>query len=192
MHGKVQLPTYPPFWRRLQISIGNTIQLTGILFGLALLYVDGHTNSAVIVRVVLMIMAWMVIYICCHAFGHYVVGRLVGIRFRGYGLRGTDHPEAYPPRLRQVMNMMPFFTALTEKSSMAQASPTAKALMFAAGETSTLVFCLASGWFAWHENIPGSRILFIGSILVALMGAMSAFFPKGDYAKALNALRGQQ
>jgi hypothetical protein len=63
----------------------------------------------------------------------------VGIRFDGYGLRGTDHPENYPPVIRQVMSIMPFFVALTDKTSMSRAAGAAKALMFAAGETSTTV-----------------------------------------------------
>ncbi len=55
------------------------------------------------------------------------MGRLVGIRFRGYGVRGTDHPENYPPGLRQVMSAMSTFTVMTEKASMATARPLAKA-----------------------------------------------------------------
>jgi hypothetical protein len=189
MSGTPQLPPNPPLWARLSVTTGNVIQLAGLLLGAAMLYFAGHTSAADSVRIVLMILAWAVIYICCHSFGHYVIGRLVGIRFRGYGIRGTDHPESYPAGMRQVMSAIPFFTAMTEKPSMAKASPIAKALMFAAGETSTTVCCVAAGWYAWHKEIPGGGILFIVSIVFCALAIVTAFFPKGDYAKALRALR---
>ena len=190
MNTKVQATPNPPFWRRLSVTTANTIQVFGLVAGVVLLYIDGHTSTATIVRVLLMIVGWMLVYICCHSLGHYVVGRLVGIRFRGYGLRGTDHPEAYPPGLRQMMSVIPFFTVMTEKSSMAKASPTAKALMFAAGEVSSIVCSFAAGWFAWHEAIPGGSVLFVISIIFVFVASVTAFFPKGDFLKALNALRG--
>jgi len=171
------------------VTTGNAIQLTGIVLGAAVIYLDGRLDAAEIVRIVLMILAFLAIYICCHSLGHYLIGRLVGIHFRGYGLRGTDHPEAYPPGVRQAMSAMPFFTVMTEKSSMAKAKPVARAVMFAAGETSSIVCSLAAGWFAGYERIPGGGILLIVAIVASLFAIVSAFFPKGDYAKALGALR---
>ncbi|MEP7284421.1 MAG: hypothetical protein ABI947_01475 [Chloroflexota bacterium] len=189
MTNKSQLPPNPPFWTRFSVTTGNIIQVTGLIFGAALLYIDAHLTVADILRIVLMIVAWLTIYICCHALAHYVIGRLVGIHFRGYGLRGTGHPEAYPPGARQVMSVLPFFTVMSEKSSMAKASSTAKALMFAAGEISTIVCSLASGWFAWAANFPGGSVLLVVAIIVSLVAFISAFFPKGDFNKALKALR---
>ena len=58
------------------------------------------SSVATAVSVILMLLGWFVIYICCHALAHWAIGRVVGIRFRGYGVRGTDHPENYPPLLR--------------------------------------------------------------------------------------------
>jgi len=42
----------------------------------------------------------VIIYDYCHAVFHWAVGRLLSIRFRSYGVRGTDHPETYPPASR--------------------------------------------------------------------------------------------
>jgi hypothetical protein len=172
------------------VNAGNTIQVAGLLVSAALLYVAAYTNLADIIRIVLMILAWIVIYICAHSPGHYVIGRIVGIRFRGYGIRGTDRPESYGPGLRQLMSVFPMFTVMTEKSSMAKASPVAQALMFAAGETSTTLFGVAAAWYALSTGIPGSGILLIVAIVwVALATVLTAISPKGDYAKALRALR---
>ncbi|MHB8627185.1 MAG: hypothetical protein ACYDBJ_05290 [Aggregatilineales bacterium] len=180
----------PPLWIRLSIVQGNLLQMAGLLIGVILLYLAAH-GAASLIAIILMIVSWAVIYFCCHAFGHWLVGRLVGIRFRGYGIRGTDHPENYPPgMMRQLMSVLPFFTVMTEKNSMTKASPTAQALMFAAGETATTVCGIAVGWYAWHKNIPGGGILLIISIVWSLAATVSTTLaPKGDYAKALHALR---
>lgn len=192
MNNYPQLPPRPPFWIRLSVTAGNITQAVGLLVGAALLYVAAHTDAADIIRIVLVILAWFVIYICAHSLGHYVIGCIIGIRFRGYGVRGTDRPESYGPGIRQMMSVLPTFTVMTEKSSMAKASPVAKALMFAAGETSTTVFGVAVGWYARCSGIPGGDIFLIVAIVwVTLAMILAASAPKGDYAKAFRALRGR-
>ncbi len=58
-----------------------------------LLYVDARLATAPWVRVTVMLVGWLVVYVCCHSLAHYIVGRLGGIRFRSYGLRGIDGEE---------------------------------------------------------------------------------------------------
>ncbi len=142
----------PQLWFRMSIVTGNIVQLMGLVIGAILLYLAAHLSVATVARVILMLLGWFVIYICCHAIAHWAVGRLVGIRFRGYGVRGTDHPENYPPGLRQVMSVIPFFTAMTEKASMQKASAAAKAAMFSAGETSTDHPTLHRHFFPCHSR----------------------------------------
>jgi hypothetical protein len=57
------------------------------------------------------------------------------------------------------VSVMPFFTAMAQRKSMREASPTAKALMFAAGETGTTVISLVAASFAWQSGIPGGGLL---------------------------------
>jgi hypothetical protein len=180
----------PKLWFRLSETGGNIVQLAGLALGAVLLYLAAHLAIADGVRIALMLLGWLVIYICCHAIAHWAVGRLVGIRFRGYGVRGTDHPENYPPGLRQLMSVIPFFSALTEKSSMQSASALAKALMFSAGETSTNICSLLAAGYAWLSGIPGGFTLFIITIFWDLGATiMTAIAPRGDYAKAIRVLR---
>jgi hypothetical protein len=124
------------------------------------LYLAAHLQAAGAVRVALMLVGSVIIYDYCHAVFHWAVGRLLGIRFRSYGARGTDHSETYPLGIRQFMSVMPFFTAMTQRESMREASPTAKALMFAAGETGTTVVSLVAAFYAWQSGIPGGGLLF--------------------------------
>src|ERR1700690_2661696 len=85
----------PPFWLHLSVAAGNLLQLAGLAAGSWVMTLAAHLTIATPVRVALMILGWLLIYICCHSLGHWLVGRVVGIRFRGYGLRGTDHPEEF-------------------------------------------------------------------------------------------------
>jgi hypothetical protein len=181
----------PKLWFRMSIVTGNIVQLLGLVIGAVLLYLAARLRVATVARVVLMLLGWFVIYVCCHAIAHWAVGRLVGIRFRGYGLRGTDHPENYPPGLRQLMSIMPFFTVLTEKTSMQKARPVAKALMFSAGETSTTICSLLAAGSAWLSGTPGGFTLFVITIFWDIGSTIvTAIVPRGDYAKAIRVLRG--
>jgi hypothetical protein len=187
------LPPRPPFWLRLSIAAGNLAQLAGLILGSGLLYSAAHLQAADGVRVLLMLVGWLAIYICCHAIAHWAVGRLAGIEFRGYGLRGTDHPENYPPGLRQTMSALPTFTVMTKKASMQRARPVAKALMFSAGESSTAVCSILAGYYAWRSDIPGGQILFWVMVGFNLFSTVvTALVPRGDYAKAWQALHSTQ
>ena len=180
----------PGLWARLSVASGNLVQLAGLVVGTLLLYLAANSQVTSAVRVVLMLIGFLIIYDCCHAIAHWAVGRLVGIRFRGYGIRGTDHPESYPPGIRYVMSAMPFFTAMSQKESMRAAGPTSKALMFAAGETGTTVVSLAAALYAWLSGIPGGGILFWVMVVWNVAATVATtVMPKGDYAKALKALR---
>ncbi len=185
------LPPRPPFWTRLSIAAGNLAQLAGLILGSGLLYAAAHLQAASSVRVLLMLGGWFAIYVSCHAIAHWAVGRLVGIEFQGYGLRGTDHPENYPPGLRQAMSALPTFTVMTKKASMQRARPVAKALMFSAGESSTAVCSILAGYYAWRSGIPGGQSLFWVMVAFNLFSTVvTALVPRGDYAKAWQALHG--
>ena len=180
----------PGLWTRMSVSKGNLVQLAGLVLGALLMVIAANFRAAEVVRVVLMLVGFLIIYDCCHAISHWAIGRLVGIRFRGYGVRGTDHPEAYPPGIRQLMSTMPSFTAMTQKESISTASPTAKALMFAAGETGTTVISLLAALYAWQSGIPGGGILFWVMVVWNVVATVATTVtPKGDYAKAIRALR---
>ncbi len=91
----------PGLWIRMSVAKGNLVQLAGLVIGASLLDLAAHLRATGVVRVALMLIGFVIIYDCSHAIFHWAVGRLVGIRFRGYGVRGTDHPETYPPGIRQ-------------------------------------------------------------------------------------------
>ena len=181
----------PRLWVRLSITQGNLWQVGGILAGGALIELAAISSMPSAVRLtLLLLLGWLAIYDCTHSIGHYLIGRAVGIRFRFYGVRGTDHPEDYPPGVRQLMSLAPFWSVITDRDSMAAATPWRKALMFAAGETSTAVCSTLAAYAAASAHIPGAPTLLIVTIAWnAVASVVTTIRPKGDYAKARRAVR---
>jgi len=103
----------PELWARFSVRTGTAIQAAGITAGAALLGAAAHLHFAGGLRLALLAAGWLAIYLSSHAIAHVAVGRAAGIRFRAYGVRGTDHPENYPPGVRQLMSILPMWSALT-------------------------------------------------------------------------------
>ena len=181
----------PRMWATFSVRTGTAIQASGIAGGAALIAVSALATAAPsAARLGVFLAGWLAVYLCSHAIAHVAVGRLVGIRFRAYGVRGTDHPENYPHPVRELMSVLPMWSALTDKASMRQAGRWAKAAMFAAGETSTTICSIAAAAIAWAARVPGAHAVLSGAVIWAVAASVTVtVIAKGDYAKALRALR---
>ena len=93
---------------RLSILAGNAVQIAGILVAGLLLPFARSVNSKPL-AIAAMLAAWILLYFSCHGIAHWLVGRLVGIRFAFYTIGGTGNPQAYPPGLRWIFEHLPFF-----------------------------------------------------------------------------------
>jgi len=174
----------------LSIVVGNILQIAGIAAACAALGLarSAHPRPAVFAAVML-IAAWFLLYFSCHGIAHWVVGRLLGIRFAFYTIGGTGNPEGYPAGMRWLFQHLPFFGVQTDKASMQKASPMAKAFMWSAGVTSSAVVPTLSTVCAWRAGIPGSKLFLIFAVFWAI-GTLSSNWRSqtGDYAKARRAL----
>lgn len=165
------------------------MQLGGAAGGTALIVAAGALKTSPF-STALMLLGFLAIYVCTHALAHWAVGRMVGLRFACFGIRGTDHPENYPPGFRELMSALPMFTAVSTRDSRAAVGRWGRAAYFAAGETATTVCSLLAAVLAMALGVPGARVFFIVMIVFsAAATVITAIFPKGDYAKALDALR---
>lgn len=145
-----------------------------------------HSKAAAIVA---MVAAWVLLYFFCHGIAHWAVGRILGIRFAYYTVGGTGNPEGYPAGLRWVFEHLPFFGVQTEKASMQNASPMAKAIMWSAGVTSSAIVPTLGMLCAWRAGVPGSKPFLIFAVIWAI-GALASNWTSrtGDYSKARRAL----
>lgn len=133
---------------RLSIAMGNTLQTVGILAACFALMASRSTHSTA-VAVASMLLAWLLLYFSSHAIAHWLVGRLVGIRFLFYTVGGTGNPEGWPWGVRWVFMRLPFLGVQTDKISMQRASPRAKTLMWSAGVTASAILPTFAALCAW-------------------------------------------
>ena len=81
------------------------------------------------------------------------------------------------------MSVVPFFTVITPRESMREASPTIKTLIFAAGETGTTVVSLVAAFYAWQSGIPRGGLLFWVMVRWNVAATIATTITsKGDYA----------
>jgi hypothetical protein len=172
---------------RISIGVGNAVQIAGCVAAYLSLNAARSAHSTA-VAVMAMVVGWALLYFCCHAIAHWLVGRLLGIRFAHYTVGGTGNPEGYPGALRWLFEHLPFIGVQTEKASMQTANPLAKAMMWSAGVTSSAVVPTLGAWWARHSGIPGSKLFFLFALAWAAGTLASNWTSRtGDYSKARRA-----
>ena len=180
----------PSFWAKLPVPVGNAMQLAGIIAGVLLVVAAAGIKKAAAASAILAVVGIVLTAFSSHAIGHWMVGRIAGLRFAFIGVRGTDHPESYPPVARQIMSAMPMFTTVSTRRSREAAGHRALAAYFASGQTTAIIGWVGSAVLARALDIPGSPIILAIMIAWAAGTALvAARTPKGDYAKARAALR---
>ena len=173
---------------RLSIATGNSLQIAGIVAAYFALIISRSTDSTA-VAVASMVLAWLLLYLSSHAIAHWLVGRLVGIRFLFYTVGGTSNPEGWPLGVRWVFMHLPFLGVQTDKVSMQRTSPVGKALMWSAGVTASAIIPTFAALYAWMSAVPWSGWFCIFAVGWAL-GTLASNWrsPTGDYSKAKRVL----
>jgi hypothetical protein len=180
----------PPFWAKLPVTAGNLMQLGGVILGLLLVVLAADIKRTGAASAALAVLGIVLTAFSSHAIGHWLIGRIVGLRFAFIGVRGTDHPETYPLIARQIMSAMPMFTTVSTRPSREAAGRRALAAYFAAGQTTAILGWIGSAVLARAFAVPASSVILAIMIAWAVGTAVIATVtPKGDYAKALTALR---
>lgn len=179
-------------WRTFSVVGGNVAQIGGLLGAAALAWYAGREAS----RgeggrgARWMVASRLLAYFSEHAFSHWLVGRSLGIRFTGYGLHGTSHPESYPPGARWVFSRLPFLSARVDPASLRTASPAARSAMYAAGTVGTVIPSLAIPGYCRRRGVRGARAFSIVANLWSVPLLLSeSLRPGGDLRRAWTALR---
>src|SRR3712207_8389479 len=103
-------------WHTFSTAKGNTIQIGALIGALALAWYAGREGGVRGTR--WMVVSRLLAYFSEQAFSHWLVGRASGIRFTGYGLHGTSHPQHYPQGVRSVVYHLPLLSDRNDPASL--------------------------------------------------------------------------
>jgi hypothetical protein len=169
-------------WLTLSVARGNAVQIGGLLGAAALAWYAGREGDR---GTRAMVASRLLAYFSEHAFSHWLVGRALGIRFTGYGLHGTSHPQHYPPGMSSFFSRLPLLSARVDPASLRTASPAARAAMYAAGTIGSVIPSLAIPGYAWWRGVRGARGFFVGANLWSVPLLLSeSLRPGGDLRRA--------
>ena len=175
-------------WFMLSIPVGNLVQLGGLFGALGLVARAARARPPWGTR--MLVAGWLVTYLCNHAIGHWAAGRLVGIRFLGYGVHGTTAPGWYPPGMRWIFRRVPFLSARTDPTSRRAAHPLARMAMYLGGPLFTGLTSLGIPLYGRASGVPRARALLIGATLWLVPGSVvECIRPGGDLRRAWRELR---
>ncbi len=93
---------------KFSLAVGNTVSLIALISAVTL-----AKNAYFLeypIRIVVLIVCWFAMLYFSHCLGHYVVGRVLGIRFRYYFLSKSMLSKAGIPILSKLMSAKVFMT----------------------------------------------------------------------------------
>jgi hypothetical protein len=168
--------------------------LLGVVLELAALAIVLYAASALAnwypFSVLALLLAQALTTVLVHCPAHYIVGRLLGIRFSGIRLGRSTAARALPASLRQVGSLLVVFTLGVDPESKKNAAASKLRAMFMAGVTGSVASAVT---FAYWVSLAGYYTAGIVTWVFALAYLASdiVFSPKvGDLMRARAAMSG--
>ncbi len=165
---------------KFSLTIGNTVSLIALISAVTL------AKNAYLLdypfRIVVLIVCWFAMLYFSHCLGHYVVGRILGIRFRYYFLSKSMLSKAGIPILSRLMSAKVFMTLkLAERPKGLRGF-----VMFLAGPLASMFSPLVIAFIAGYDP-TSSKILFALTIANAVFTGFFSF-RHGCIRKAIECL----
>ncbi len=170
----------------LPLPLGNLVQAAGLI--LATLLLVASVGSPLPLDYLLALVAWLLYFVAPHCLAHYIIGRVVGIRFSHYYLGLSN---IYRLRIPLPASIRLGLWALGIKSvpeSLRAASPASKAVMYASGAVASMLLPFTVPLYLLYRGVVDTALFF--TALSALNAGFSLYFsPRaGDLWKARRSL----
>ncbi|MFN3621287.1 MAG: hypothetical protein ACK4TI_00155 [Nitrososphaerales archaeon] len=170
--------TYP-------LYLFNLLQIIGLMLASALLIVASSLTPPF--SYLLALVSWILYWFAPHCLAHYIVGMLFGIRFSHYfiGLSNLYRLKLIPTQLK----LMLFTLGIkTEPKKLSEASPSAKAVMYAAGASASMALPFITPLYLIYVGLFDEGVLFLLLSLLNTVFSLYFSFKVGDLWKARRAL----
>ena len=150
---------------KIPLAIGNLIEILGTSFAFYLIYAASDIG-AVAVRFLFYLLSWMCLVFFPHCLTHFIVGRLVGIRFTHYSLGKSGVARLRMPFVSAIASKAPLLTLRVDRTSLSSASRGGRAVMFASGATASMIMPFYAA-VASLQHLPIPLIIFLIVLSVA-------------------------
>ncbi|MEM2883056.1 MAG: hypothetical protein QXY08_00560 [Nitrososphaerales archaeon] len=170
--------TYP-------LHLFNTLQIIGLILASELLITASTLTPPL--SYILALLSWILYWFTPHGLAHYLVGKVLGIRFSHYfiGLSNLYRLKFIPTQLKLMLLTLGI---KTESKSLSAASPRAKATMYAAGAVASMALPFTTPIYLLYVGLFNEGVVFLTLSILSAVFSIYFSFRAGDLWKATRAL----
>lgn len=150
---------------KIPLAIGNLIEILGTSFAFYLIYAASDIG-AVAVRFLFYLISWGCLVFFPHCLTHFIVGRLVGIRFTDYSLGKSGIAKLRMPFVNAIASKAPVLTLRIDRTSLRTVSRGGRAVMFASGAVASMILPFFAA-VASFPHLPMNLTVFLIVLSVA-------------------------
>jgi hypothetical protein len=165
--------------------VGNLVEVAGTLFAVYLILIAPEVTSLVL-KLTMYLVAWVCFLFFPHSLTHYLVGTLVGVRFRYYSLGKSSVYKLGIPFLSMVASRSTVLTLRVNGSSLHSVSRGERIAMFSSGAIVSMALPFLVALFSLRD-LPMVLTVFLLLLSTANVVFDLYFSPRaGDIARAFS------
>jgi len=173
--------------QRIPVWLGNAIEAIGLVIGIfSLLLVNQSFH--LLLKLTLLLVAWFCFWFFSHCLTHFIVGKIIGVRFLYYFIGRSGLTKLNLPIISFHARIFPVLGIKIDKASFNSVSPKKQAVVFASGALASMISPITIMVYAimYLEMWIGFFTTFvtIGNIVFTLIFSSKV----GDIFKAKRAL----
>ncbi len=142
-----------------------------------------------LLKILILFLSWFCFWYFPHCLAHYLVGRMLGIKFLYYFVGRSSLIKMNLPIITSVLQIFPVLGIKVEKDSMFKVSRKKSAAMYASGVIASMLFPLIP--FVYSLKHMDHLITVLVGIMTFGNIVFTIYFSSkmGDFSKALKVLR---
>ena len=149
--------------KRLPLWLGNGIEVVGVIIG-SILLISVQTGIPQLLSLILLVVSWMCFWFFPHCLTHYIVGRIVGIRFSHYVIADSAIEKLDIPVASWLVSAIPVLGIRVREIGFDGVSPTGRKAMFYSGTFASIFFPLIVVFYA---------VAYTSTLLTVLVAALT-------------------
>jgi len=176
--------------QRIPVWLGNVIETVGLAIGIFLLLVNPFLHH--MLKLVLLLVAWFCFWFFSHCLTHFIVGKILGVRFLYYFIGRSSLTKLNLPIISSLARTFPVLGIKIDNTSFGSISPKKQAMVFASGALASMISPITIMVYAmiYLETWIGffMSLITVGNIVFTLIFSAKV----GDIFKAKRALNSRR